>query len=397
MKTKHSKAYSALSLVIAAAIMMAVLTSAGGGARAVTQSQIDALKQQQQSLENQTSALKEKMNSAKSDLSDSMAQKEQLDAQNTVLEQEIQNIDQQIQLYEDLIAEKEQELVAAKQAEEDQAKELRVRMRAMEENGTMSYLSILFKATSFTDFLSKLNDIDDMMHSDKELEDSYIAARQHVEDVKAEYEQTLADQQSSKTELEGKKSELEAQIDQANELIKELESDYESYKDAYDDSSANSAALDSQINSMISALESQQKTSTGTVVTGTGTYIWPLPGYSGQHTFGMRYHPILKYYRMHYGEDISAPTGTPILAADSGTVVTVSYEAGGYGNYVVINHGNGRSTRYAHMSAFAVSTGQYVTQGQVIGYVGSTGLSTGSHLHFETRVNGTAVDPYTYF
>ena len=100
--------------------------------------------------------------------------------------------------------------------------------------------------------------------------------------------------------------------------------------------------------------------------------------------------------RNHNGEDIGAPSGTPILAADSGTVVTNTYNAGGYGNYVVINHGNGYATLYGHMSSSAVTLGQTVAKGQVIGYVGSTGLTTGPHLHFEVRYNGALTDPLSY-
>lgn len=387
---KQKTIRSALCALLAAAML-------AGSAFAVTQSQINALKQQQSAVAAQKSAAAAKMNSAKNDLEDSVAKKTALDEQNTLAMQEISLINEQITLYENLVAEKEQELVEAKAAEEKQGKELRVRMRAMEENGTLSYLSILFKATSFTDFLTKLNDIDSMMNSDKNLEKAYIAARENVETVKAEYEQTLSDQKQTKTELEEKKADLEQQIDAANQVIVQLEANYDSYKAQYEAAQSNAAALDSQINSMIAALESQQQQNNGTVVSGTGTYTWPLPGYSASGAYGMRYHPILGYNRMHYGEDISAPAGTPIHAADGGTVVTASYEAGGYGNYIVINHGGGRSTRYGHMSGFAVSAGQTVTKGQVIGYVGSTGLSTGAHLHFETRVNGVAVDPKSYF
>ena len=129
----------------------------------------------------------------------------------------------------------------------------------------------------------------------------------------------------------------------------------------------------------------------------TGTYIWPLPGYTpGTRTYGYRMHPILGYMRFHSGQDIGAPSGTSIIAADSGTVSVATYDSS-YGNYVTVYHSNGTYTLYAHMSSLAVSAGQTVSQGQVIGYVGTTGSSTGNHLHFEVRVNGNRVDPVNYF
>lgn len=378
-------------------LAVVLLVSAFSGALAVSQSQINALKQQQAALNEQKKAAADKMNATGAELNNYVEKKTALDEQNELTRQEIELINEQIDLYEKLVEEKAKELEQAREVEAKQKADLRVRMRAMEENSTLSYVALLFKATSFTDFLSKLADINAMMKSDKALEDAYIAAREKVEDLKAEYEQTLEEQKDTKTELEDKKAELEKQIAAAEQVIKDLEADYEADKAQYEANEANAAALNAQINNMIAQLEAQQQQNNGSVVTGTGTYIWPLPGYTGGHTYGNRFHPVLNYWRMHYGEDIGAPAGTPILAADSGTVVTVAYEAGGYGNYVVVNHGGGRSTRYAHMSATAVSAGQTVTQGQTLGYVGSTGLSTGAHLHFETRVNGSAVDPYTYF
>ena len=145
---------------------------------------------------------------------------------------------------------------------------------------------------------------------------------------------------------------------------------------------------------MIAELERQEAAKN---IVSTGYYIWPLPGYTPGSAYGWRIHPIWGDRRFHAGEDIAAPSGTPILAADSGLATVVPNNGNGYGNYIIINHGGGRTTLYAHMSAFAISNGQSVTQGQVIGYVGSTGNSTGPHLHFETRINGATTDPKSYF
>ena len=125
-------------------------------------------------------------------------------------------------------------------------------------------------------------------------------------------------------------------------------------------------------------------------------WVKPLKSYSITSAFGMRVHPVLGYERMHEGVDMAAPAGTPIYAAKSGKVTTASYQSGGAGYYVSINHGDGFSSIYMHMTRYIVSAGQYVNAGQVIGYVGSTGISTGNHLHFGIAYKGTYVNPMKY-
>ena len=192
------------------------------------------------------------------------------------------------------------------------------------------------------------------------------------------------------------------------EVINQLENDIEAAKAEYAKAAAAEAAAQASINAIIAQMQAEEEAArqeaaennqqyTGTGSTATGTYIWPLPGYSPGSAYGWRMHPIFNEMRFHAGEDIGAPSGTPILAADSGVATVIPDNGNGYGNYIMINHGGGRVTLYAHMSSFAVSGGASVSQGQVIGYVGSTGNSTGPHLHFEVRVNGATTDPKQYF
>ena len=265
---------------------------------------------------------------------------------------------------------------------------------AMEENGNYTYLSIIFGSKSLSELMANLDMIGEIMEADKRIYDQYTAAREDAEVIKAEYEETLGQLADKQEEYEAEKADLEAKIAEASELIAQLEEEISSNYDLYLQVLAEEEALESDIQSMIAELERQEAANS---ITSTGTYIWPLPGYSPGSAYGWRMHPIFNEMRFHAGEDIGAPSGTPILAADSGVATVIPDNGNGYGNYIMINHGGGRVTLYAHMSSFAISGGASVSQGQVIGYVGSTGNSTGPHLHFEVRVNGATTDPKQYF
>lgn len=385
-----------LVLIFVASLMFGVI----GSAMAVSQSDINALKSQQSAIQKQKEALSSQISDLQSQQDSAIAQKEALDEQNELARQEIELINEQIDLYNKLIEEKAKELEKAKEVEAEQKEALRVRMRAMEESGSLTYFSILFEANSFSELLSRMDFISTVMKYDKDLENAYIAARENVEIVKAEYEATLVEQEDKKVELEEKKAELEKQIVEAEAVIASLEKDIEKYKTEYAANESQESAIRSQIDAAVAALEKQQKEAAaqgGTVVKGTGQFTWPVPSCTSIGSgFGYRVHPIFGDLRFHSGVDIPAAAGATIIAADSGTVVTAVYSSS-YGNYVVISHGSGTTTLYAHMSSMAVSAGQTVTKGQTIGYVGSTGWSTGAHCHFEIKIGGTLVDPMGQF
>ncbi len=392
---KHGKlrvASAALAVTLTAAALLPGLS--GTDVFAVTQSQIDALEQQQEELQ----AKREEMEAGLAELEGEHAtlleQKTALDEQNEVYRQEIELIQEQVDLYTSLVEQKAQEVELATQAESDQLATYRRHVRAMEENGSYTYLSLLFGSQSLGELLSNLDMIGEIMEADQRSYDEYVAARENSERIQAEYESMLTDLDAKQAELEDEQAALEEQITHAQQLIVELEAQIETDREAYEAELAREAELESQIQDMIAELERQEAANS---ITSTGTYIWPLPGYSPGSAYGWRIHPIWGDMRFHAGEDIGAPSGTPILAADSGVATVIPNNGNGYGNYIMINHGGGRVTLYAHMSAFAVSNGATVTQGQVIGYVGSTGNSTGPHLHFEVRVNGATTDPKSYF
>lgn len=379
----------------AALALIFALLCGSFSAGAVSQSQIDALEVQRDQLKAEREEMQAGIDALEAQQADVLAQKAALDEQNEVYRQELELIEEQVAVYTSLVEQKEREV---EQAEADEAEQLAVyrrHVRAMEENGTLTYLSIIFDAHSLGELISNFDMIGEIMEADQRSYDQYVAAREHSEEVKAEYEETLSGLEAKQLEYEQEKAALEEHIAAAAQLILDLEAQLDADRAAFDAQLAKEQALENKIQNMIAELERQEAANN---ITSTGTYAWPLPGYvPGTRTYGMHMHPIWHEMRFHAGQDVGAPSGVSILAADSGVATVIPDRSDGYGNYIIINHGGGRSTLYAHMSAFAISNGQSVSQGQVIGYVGSTGVSSGPHLHFETRVNGAAVDPMQYF
>lgn len=390
IRNKKLRAAAAfLALVILALALMPACP-----ALAVSQSEIDALEEQRDELKAQREEMQAGIDELKNQQAGVLEQKRALDEQNEVYRQELELIEEQVSLYTRLVDEKAAELEKATADEAEQLAIYKQHVRAMEENGEYTYLSIIFGSKSLSQLMSNLDMIGEIMDADKRIYDQYTAAREDAEEIKAEYETTLSALADKQAEYEAEKADLEAKIAEANDMIAQLEEEINSNYDLYLEVLAQEEALESDIQNMIAEMERQEAANS---ITSTGTYIWPLPGYSPGSAYGWRMHPIYHEMRFHAGEDIGAPSGTPILAADSGMATVIADNGNGYGNYIMINHGGGRVTLYAHMSAFAISNGATVSQGQVIGYVGSTGNSTGPHLHFEVRVNGATTDPKSYF
>ena len=383
----------ALSALLAL-LIFALAVFPASPALAVSQAEIDALEEQRDALKAERESMQADIDALKNEQAGILEQKRALDEQNEVYRQELELIEEQVSLYTRLVDEKAAELEEATAAEEEQLATYKQHVRAMKENGKYTYLSIIFGSRSLSELMSNLDMIGEIMEADKRIYDQYTAAREKAEEIKAEYEVTLEQLSEKQDEYEAEKVELEAKIAEASAMIEQLEAEISTNYDLYLEVLAQEEALESDIQNKIAELERQEAASS---ITSTGSYIWPLPGYSPGSAYGWRMHPIFNEMRFHAGEDIGAPSGTPILAADSGVASVYPDNGNGYGNYIMINHGGGRVTLYAHMSAFAISGGATVTQGQVIGYVGSTGNSTGPHLHFEVRVNGATTDPKQYF
>ena len=426
MSRKQKRFVSIVCMILAILMILSVLTYViSASVHAVTQQQIQTLKDQKAEITQRKNEVSVHIAELQQQQASVLEQKAALDEQNELTRQEIDVINQQIDLYERMIATKEVQLEDAIEAEEAQLQAYRKHMRAMEENGLISYIEILFQSKSFADLLSRLGDISDIMSADKRLEDECIAAREHVQEVKADYEATQAEFEATKVELLETKRQLEADIEAAYKRIADLDADIEAAYEEYTENELAEAEFQAEIDKLMEQLrqqeeaerkrreealrlQQQQQQSTGssnvtvpaapTVVTAAvGNFIWPYPHNNYVHSgYGMRMHPIFQEERMHYGVDIGGTAGQQIVAIAAGTVSVATNNAS-YGNYVMINHGDGTASLYAHMSSLAVSAGQTVTQGQTVGYCGSTGWSTGPHLHFEIRVNGATTDPLAYY
>lgn len=400
---------SAISVLLSLVLMFSLVlcfTPTNANA-ATTQAEIDELKEQRNQLKEQQKDIQNTVNSLRGQQDKLIELKTALDEKNAITLQQILNLEEQITLHEELIEQKSVELEKAQDVADEQLSRLKVRIRNMEENGRYNYVAVLFGAESISEFLSLMDDIGDIMKSDRDLENSYKEAVTDLKTVKSEYEEARLELKEQKAELTNLSAQLEKDIAEANAAIQELEGNISANSAILSQLNAQDKEMQDKINQKIKELNEQNKPSNPSnpsnpsKPSGSGTLtVWPSYCTYITSVQGNRVHPITGQYGTHGGTDIGASYGSAIYAAGSGTVVTAynnSAYNGGYGNYAMINHGNGIQTLYAHMSVCSVTVGQTVSAGQTIGYVGSTGRSTGPHLHFEVRVNGSRVDPQSYY
>ena len=388
--------FGGLAAVLALLLLLPMVTMILGGAGAVTQSEIDALKAEQAASQARQDELEEQLADVEADQAEAQQRRQLLQAQLDAINNEIENIDKQIAYYDQEIAQKEAEQAEAEANEEAQYELFCQRVRAMEEEGTVSYWSILFNSESFSEMLDRLADIDAVMAYDNQVMDELIAIREEIIALRTQLETSRAEEQAARDQQAAKQAEQQAKVAEAQKLLDQINADVAEVNRQLDAESEAAAEIQAEIAQKQKQLEEQRRQNNITIDSET-SYLWPLPGYYRLSSlFGYRIHPITGEAHSHTGIDIPAPGNTPILACKSGQVVTSAYHYS-YGNYVVIDHGNGNSTLYAHMSSRAVSEGDMVTQGQTIGYVGTTGSSTGNHLHLEVRDNYTRVDPESKF
>ncbi len=323
------------------------------------------------------------------------------------LDKDLTQLDGKIEELKEMLGEKEKEVEEArellKEAEEKEKRQyenMKLRIRFMYEQGTMTYQEMLLKSDSFVDFLNKAEFIKKVSAYDQKMLEDYEEAKIQVRKAKEilEEEQTLLDE--TKEQLDKDQQAVEKLIRVKEEEIKAYDSDISNKEQLIQEYNNEIAAQNAEIEALEASIAAEKKrleeeNKAARTYDG-GQFAWPAPSYTRiSDDYGDRIHPTLGTKQFHNGIDLAAPNGSPILAAYDGTVVAASY-SGTMGNYVMINHGDGLLTIYMHASKLLVSQGQEVSRGQQIANIGSTGRSTGPHLHFGVRKNGAYVSPWNY-
>lgn len=423
-RNKFQKTVFSVICVVLAVVMVLSLVITVLPASAVDQTDLERLAEKRAQLEEQLAEQEQII----ADLSDNQTlivyRKAALDKQISLNRETISLIEEQIDLYQDLIDKKEEELAAATAAETEQTALLRERIRSMEENGSYSYLTFIFEGDSVPEILARAADVNDIMHYDRELEKSLQKSREDVETIKHEYETAQAEQDAINQELIGRREQLSAQVDAACELIANLD---ELSLDAQAEYAAIAEAEDEAMQELLKAMQeyaaqqAAQRTwssgssggtgaTSGTTSGGTsggtysgnasgtytGSFIWPVDSTYITSRYGERSAPTAGASTYHKALDIGARSGDPIYAAADGQVAVAKYNDG-LGYYVSIEHDGETATRYSHMTNYIVQPGEHVKQGQIIGYVGESGIATGSHLDYAVIKNGQQVDPMQYY
>ena len=449
MKNKKKLLVSIMAGFLAAVLLLTLLGGiipvvAGAASSKELKGQLNDLKAQRGEIRSQIKELESHIKDNMSEMEKIVAQKNVIDQEIGLLSQEILNVNEQITAYGLLIADKQDELDAAQARFRELSEKNKSRIRAMEEDGSLSYWAVLFKANSFADLLDRLNMIQEIAAADqrrlKEMSqaaDEVAAARDTLELEKGDLEVTRAELDVLQEELDGKRAEADKLLHQLIEKGKE-------YEQMVDQAEADEEALIAQIAAAEKAYnearareeeerrrkeeeerkkrEEEEKKkqeeanknnqnngnsnndSSGNNENNQETeeqpgssegWIRPCSYKLLSSPYGWRTHPVYGDRRFHSGVDLAGSQGTAIVAARSGTVTTATYNSSS-GYFVTINHGDGYSSSYLHLTGFTVKVGQKVSRGQTIGYMGSTGVSTGPHLHFSIYYNGSTVNPANY-
>ena len=401
---KYRFALAAISLLLTAALTLSLFPlEARAASSAEIQKEIDALEAKNKEIQRQINSIQSQYNANFKDMKSIVEQKSAIDQEITLLNDKVETTNEQIAAFGQLIADTQEALDVAREDLRMLSEAHRERVRVMEEQGRLSYWQVLFQANSFTDLLDRINMVEEINAAD----------RRRIEEMRIAADIVTANQinlESEKTQLEEVRVQLaadEAALQEKREQSEKVLLELEEKAEEYEILMAESEVLQEDLMQEIASKEKELKEAKydeylaklalqGENPPSDATWVTPTTNWKLTSPFGMRVHPILKTQRMHNGIDMAAPQGTPVYATRAGKVTRTSYQAGGAGNYVSINHLDGFASIYMHLTHYVVSEGQSVTAGQLIGYVGSTGLSTGPHLHFGVSYAGTYVNPLAY-
>lgn len=348
---------------------------------------LSQVKQMLKEVQNIKSALDQAMVEADAKLEDLNNSVEILNADITKLEEEI--------------ATTQAELIVAESVKEKQYYTMKKRIQYMYEKGNKNYIELLFTAGSFSDFLNTAEFVNKISKYDREMLNSYMDTVKDIEEKEAKLLSQEEELNKKHEALTVQLEEVENEMEQKQDAINMYTADINNKEAAIKEYEAYIAEQKAVVEALEAAILAEKKRlaeeNKSAITYDGGQFAWPAPNYTRiSDEYGERIHPILGTKQFHNGLDMAAPGGSPILAAYDGEVVAADYSAT-MGNYVMINHGDGLITIYMHASALEVSKGQVVVRGEEIAKVGTTGRSTGNHLHFSVRKDGSYVNPWNFF
>lgn len=378
----------------------------------------DEIREEIEDLEKEAELIRQELEKLEQQLAENLEeilqmvqQKNTIDQQIFLLNEHIGNTTQQISVYNQLVADQQDALMDAQEHLEALNEKYKDRIRAMEEGGRISYWSVLFKATSFGELLDRFQMIMEIAEADRRRLEELADAAEAVESAKTALESEKAALETTRLELETAQAELEEKRREADALLQELLKREEAFQKLLEESEKRQEELMQELAEKEDAYDRAKyeewirdhppeppppDVPAPEIPKDESDWITPVPYYTLTSPFGMRFHPILGIWRMHNGVDLACAEGTPIYASRGGLVEVAGYQPDGAGNYIQLNHGDGYRSIYMHMTHYIVQQGQYVAPGQIIGYVGNTGLSKGAHLHFGISYQGTYVNPMEY-
>lgn len=356
---------------------------------AVIQAQIDSVRSQYNANASEIQALVDKKNA--------------VDQEIALLHDQILNINEQLRIYGQMISDAQERLDDANLRLAQLNRQYKERIRAMEEEGEITYWQVIFESSSFTDMLDRMNMVDEIAAADTQRLVDLQVASATVEENQRILNEEMLDLQETRQQLSDSEEMLKVKRTESDDILRELIAQQSEFQAVLDEASKIQDDLLTEIAQKQKELQAAQYKEElvkmalkGENPPSNATWIEPVSGYTISSPFGNRKSPTAGASSNHKGVDMACPSGTPIYATRAGTVTVASYQAGGAGYYVSINHGDGFASIYMHMTRYVVSKGQSVAQGALIGYVGSTGIATGPHLHFGVSYGGTYVNPMAY-
>lgn len=377
---------------IAAGLLAAVL-AVMAAAPAFAAKSVDELKKQMAETAEQKKQTAAEINQKEAEKDTVVQQRNALDQQISGVLEDIEAVEETIQQKDDEIELKNDKIGELQDTIDQNKDKLKTRMRIMYEYGSVSYLELILEAKGLSDLFTRIGAVRDIVSHDQELINTYVNTRKEIEDARAVIEKEKGEQEQVKDILSDKKSELKGLQEEKNDIIAALNDDIAALEKQEKQAEKDYDSLQAELNAELA----KSAKASNVTYSGNGKFLWPAAagGRVSSQFNPARKHPILGYVRPHNGTDIAVPMGSNVLAGEAGKVVTAGWN-NSYGYYITINHGGGYVTLYAHNSKLLVKAGDTVTRGQVIAKAGSTGNSTGPHIHFEVRVNGTPVNAMNY-